>query len=232
MSDLAYLLQKDINRLSHMERGDAYDIKAFEFPKMSELRYAYQIRPLDLPQKTFFYEYSKDEYINNLDSLHAPETNYIFSQRMIEILLSVKDFKHRKYPIKILRDIAIKFLKNPDGYKIPNPYEELDFFEKKSIRNDMFILQTIELLDVFDWEKSIYKQSELSKEVGTAGHVSEYVLKEPKGGLPPLFHISASPTLLFISREAREALKIAKIKGLAFGSLKNSWRSEVDVPIP
>ena len=77
MSDLAYLLQKDINRLSHMERGDAYDIKAFEFPKMSELRYAYQIRPLDLPQKTFFYEYSKDEYINNLDSLHASETNCI-----------------------------------------------------------------------------------------------------------------------------------------------------------
>ena len=98
---------------------------------MSELRYAYQIRPLDLPQRTFFYEYSKDEYINNLDSLHASETNCIFSQRMIETLLLVKDFKHRKYPIKILRDIAIKFLKNPDGYKIPNPYEELDFFEKK-----------------------------------------------------------------------------------------------------
>ena len=117
---------------------------------------------------------------------------------MIDTLLSIKEFNYRKYKIAILEEGNIQFQDKPDGYKIPEPYLKPDKFKKKSIRDDMYVFQTLEILsDVFDWENSIYHQGELSKRVNSPGHVREFVLKEPINGFPPLFRLQESPVTLF-----------------------------------
>ncbi len=235
MSDKVYELRSNIRRLSSMERGDAYDLKEFDFPKMGEIRRVYENRLLQLPETTFFYLYSDKRSIQTLDSFHASDTDCVYSKKMIDVLLAVRDFRHRQYPIAVLEEGAIKFQRNPDGYRTPKPYDDPESFKKKSLRDDLFIFQTLEFLDVFDWEKSDYRQSALSKEVGSAGRVNEYVFKEPSGGFPPLFRLVNDPVSLFISAEARAALKKAGIVGPAFLSLRGfrpDSQIQVDVPIP
>lgn len=235
MNENAYQLLHDISRLDSMPSGDAYDLRAFEFPKASELWQTHSIKLLELPEITFFYMYSNLKYIKELDMLYAHAGKYIVSQRLIDTLLSVKNFNYRKYKIAILEDGATRFQKTPEGYKPPEPYVNPEKFQIKSLRDDMYIFQPLEILsDVFDWENSIYQQSELSKQVGSPGHVREFVLKEPTGGFPPVFRLQESPTTLFISAEAREALKKAGIKGTSYLSLKGyaiGRQSEVDVDI-
>jgi hypothetical protein len=235
MTEKAYRLEGNINRLSYMERGDTYDLKSFDFPNSSELHYIYQSRDLELPNPVFFYVYSKPEFIRNLDALYVQNLGYVVSKRVINSLKSVKDFSHRTFPIAILEEGAIKFAENPDGFKTPNPYENPDAFSKKSLRNDMYIIQTLEVLEnCFDWEKSVYRQSEFNKRHGQPGLVSEFYLNEPDSGFPPLFRVKESQTTLFVSFEARMALKLAGIKGLAFLSLKGyspTSQLEIDVPI-
>jgi hypothetical protein len=235
MNDKVYEFRNNISRLSSMERGDAYDLKEFDFPKMGEIRRIYENRLLELPETTFFYLYSHKSYIQTLDSFHALDTDCIYSKKMIDTLLSVRDFKHHMYPIAVLEEGAIKFQRNPNGYKAPKPYEDPQSFKKKSLREDLLIFQTLEFLDVFDWEKSDYRQSELSKEVGSPGRVNEYVFKEPSGGFPPLFRLVNDPITLFISAEARDALNKAGIRGPAYLSLRGfrpDSQIQIDVPIP
>jgi hypothetical protein len=232
--DAVYLLHKNINRLSYMERGDAFDLKAFDYKGRSDTRDSHLPKPLDLPNPVFFYEYSKRKFIAELDALHSMEAPDVYSERMIEALASVRDFSFRKYPIAILSDIAIKFQDNPDGYKMPDPYAEPEKYKKESIRDDMYIFQTTEVLDVFDWEKSVYKQYDYDKEANIPSSIREFVLKEPAGGFPPLFRLPFKSSNLFVSAEARMALKLAGIKGLAFLSLKGfspTSQLEIDVPV-
>ncbi len=79
-----------------------------------------------------------------------------------------------------------------------------------------------EFADVFDWEKSQYTPSdELPGRVET---VKQYVFKDPPGGLPPLFRIQSYPVSLFVSAEARAALKAAGVCGTEYVSLKGIAR--------
>jgi hypothetical protein len=232
--DAVYLLHESISRLSYMERGDAFDLKAFSFSKGSEIRNSHLPKPLDLPNPTFFYEYSKRKFITELDVLYSMEAQCLYSERMIETLASVKEFSFQKYPIAILGDVAVKFQDNPDGYKMLDPYSDPEKYKKQSIRDDMYIFQTTEVLDVFDWEKSIYKQYDFDKEANIPSSIREFVLKEPAGGFPPLFRLPFKSSNLFVSAEARMALKLAGIKGLAFLSLKGfspTSQLEIDVPV-
>jgi hypothetical protein len=235
MSEIAYQLLHDIGRLSSMPSGDAFDLRAFDFPKASELWATHYDRLLELPETTFFYMYSNLKYITELDVLYPHSGKHIVSQRLIDVLLSVKKFNYRKYKIAILEEGATRFQNNPDGYKMPDPYSNPEEFKKKSLRDDMYIFQPLEILsDVFDWEKSIYQQSEVSKRANSPGHVREFVLKEPAGGFPPVFRLKESPTTLFISAEAREALKKAGIKGISYLPLKGAAigrQDEIDVLI-
>jgi hypothetical protein len=234
-SEKAYQLLGDISRLGYMESGDSYDLKPFSFPNSAEFQKIYRKSQLDLPDPVFFYIYSTLKYIKELDSLSAHLVPAIFSQRIIDILSSVRDFSYRIYPIAILEEGAVKFQKKPDGYKAPEPYSDPDSFAKKSIRNDLFIFQPLEVLEnVFDWENSNYKQGSFDIERGSPGYIREFVFKEPSGGFPPIFRIKESSTTFFISAEAREALRIAGARGFSFLSLRGyspTSQSQVDVPI-
>ena len=214
MNEIAYQLLQTLSCLGSMPSGDAFDLRDFEFPKASELWKTHSDKLLELPDTIFFYINSNLEFIKELDILYANAGNYIVSQRLIDTLLVVKNFKYRKYKIAILEEGAIKFQKNPDGYKFPEPYANPEEFKKKSLRDEMYIFQPLEILaDVFDWENSAYQQGEISKRANSPGHIREFVLKEPSGGFPPVFRLQKSPTTVFILIEAREALKEAGIKG-------------------
>jgi hypothetical protein len=133
----------------------------------------------------------------------------------------VREFAHKKYPIAVLKEQG-DF----------NPYEDIEKFKGLSVRNDLFIFQTLEHLDIFDWEKSNYEQDEYEKEQNIPGYIRGFVLKTPEGGFPPLFRLPYKSSKLFVSREARESLKNAKIKGTSFTSLLNPMgNSEIDVPV-
>jgi hypothetical protein len=227
LQELAYVLEHDHNRCRYIERGEGYDVVAFSFDGVMEVRRTHKNKILDLPDPTFFYQYhEKCKYISTLDSLYALEGCPIFSQKMIDVLLSVHDFKYRKYPIAILEE--------RDDI---DPYEDVDKFREMSVRDDLFIFQVLEALDIFDWERSDYRQGELDKELGTPSHVRKFVLKTPETGFPPLFHLlypqsNIQSVSLFISREARAALKNAGITGTSFASLlRPRGNSEIDVPL-
>ena len=48
------------------------------------------------------------------------------------------------------------------------------------------------------------------------------VLREPEGGLPPLFRISSSKGMLLASADARSALESAGIRGVTFKRLRGT----------
>jgi hypothetical protein len=221
LQESAYLLRHDLERFNHIERGEGYDVQAFSFNGATQVRKAHQDKLLALPNPTFFYQSKRPEYLEKLDSLYAQEGCPIFSQRMIDALLSVRDFSYRKYPIAILEDRG-----NTD------PYEDVEKFRKLSLRDDFYIFQVLESLDVFDWDASDY--TKYDAEDVSPGYVRKFILKCPPLGFPPLFRLSYNyqSIELFISKEAREALRKAGIKGNAFAPLSRpNGNSEIDVLI-
>jgi hypothetical protein len=219
--DLVYLLGNNLDRSRHAKRSEGYDLQAFSFDGVMQVRRAIQNTILDLPTPTFFYQCHEDStYINELDSLETLEGCPIFSQRMIDTLLSVSNFSHKKYPIAILES------RDYDPYKDPEKFTTL------SLRDDLFIFQVLEFLDIFDWDKSEYTQEEYDKEMNIPTRINQFVLNTPDGGFPPLFRLPFKSTNLFVSKEAREVLKNEEIIGPSFMPLLHPrGNAEVDIPI-
>ena len=59
----------------------------------------------------------------------------------------------------------------------------------------------------------------------------EFVLKVPKAGLPPLFHVTSLSLDIFISSDARAALKAAKVTGVIDYPLLQGSRYATRLPI-
>jgi hypothetical protein len=127
----------------------------------------------------------------------------IMSKRMLEALLSVREFPHQVIPIVMLSDHADSDEKN---------YE-------------FVAVQLLEHQNVFDWEKSIYEPHSEKLNRFKFGSLEKLVLKDPPGGLPPLFRIATTPlqTDLYVSAEGRTALEAIGIRGVNFVPLRGSW---------
>jgi hypothetical protein len=74
-----------------------------------------------------------------------------------------------------------------------------------------------EYSDVFDRENSVYTRSQYNPDY--IENVEEYAFNVPSTGLPPLFRVASNPTVLFVSSQARNALRKAKIAGPRYISL-------------
>jgi hypothetical protein len=83
-------------------------------------------------------------------------------------------------------------------------------------------VQLTEHIDVVDWERSTFKPSRINPK---RGHFIQLTLVEPVGGLPPLFRIPSSGSLLLVSAEARRALEAAGVVGVKFRPLPAGPRS-------
>jgi hypothetical protein len=220
--DSIYLLRNNLDRSLYVKRGEGEDLQAFSFDGVVQVRHAIQDKILGLPTPTFFYQCHEDStYVSKLDSLETLEGCPIFSRRMIDTLLSIRDFRHRIYPIAVLKERGNL-----------EPYKDVQKFNKSSLRDDLFIFQTLEFLDIFDWDNSEYTQEDYDEEMNIPTYIDRFVLKTPDDGFPPLFRLPFKMTNHFISREAREALKKEGIIGPAFTPLSRpGGNSEVDVPI-
>ena len=131
LQDSIYLLRNNLDRSLYSKRGEGEDLQAFSFDGVAQVRRAIQDKILGLPTPTFFYQCHEDStYVTKLDSLEALEGCPIFSQRMIDTLLSIQDFKHKIYPIAILKERGNL-----------EPYKDVQKFKESSLRDDLFIFK-------------------------------------------------------------------------------------------
>jgi hypothetical protein len=132
----------------------------------------------------------------------------IMSKGMVEAILSVGDVPYQTVPL-IFKDEEEVERANVVGDIIP------------TLNRDYVLFQTLELLDVFDKERSIYtpEPSERWPGVIYLSNILEVVLKEPKGGFPPIFRVKGHSISLYVSAKAKEALEEAGIQGLQFSAI-------------
>lgn len=101
--------------------------------------------------------------------------------------------------------------------------------QRHLVRDDFLVLHVQPLVGVFDAEASQYKPFSDGTGVWL---VNRYVFKEPAEGFPPLFRLAEVPTQLFITREARERLRRAGVRGPVYRIPAGPpARDEVDHPV-
>jgi hypothetical protein len=132
----------------------------------------------------------------------------IMSKRMLEVLLSVRDFPHQTIAIDIKDATQVADVERGIGLK------------DSGIHNHNFVIvQLLEQLDIFDWEQSVYEPSKISSSSFAVGEIKKMVLKEPETGFPSLFRVTTDATKLYVSAAARAALEAAGIGGVKFRNL-------------
>ncbi len=125
----------------------------------------------------------------------------VMSKRMLETLLSVGTFAHRKIPLVMLDD-TIRQKLDADGKPLPNVLANHDFSA----------VQITEYTDAFDRERSTFVASEFIKD--RVSSATKLVLKDVP--LPPLFRILAFPGPLMVSAAAKTALEREGIRGIRY----------------
>jgi hypothetical protein len=82
-------------------------------------------------------------------------------------------------------------------------------------------VQLTEYIDVVDWDRSTFERSRIDLELC---YFEKLVLRNPDGGLPPLFRLSANEGMLLVSSAARQALEAINIRGVEFDPLPGAHR--------
>lgn len=199
-NSLAWRLSHYLEHLEDLSVQD--DVMAQDLEKRGRYEGFYRTREFDELPKPIRFDVVSDA---------VPYTDFpandigwpIMSERMLEVLLNVRGFPHRIYPIEMV-DIGL----GPVG-------------------NTNFIaVQLTTYQDYFDWERSVYNR-EQSDELSVVG-LRTFSLNFPEEDPPPLFRLSAASPYLFISDEARQALREAGIRGPRYLPL-DSFISQADL---
>ncbi len=194
--------------------------------------------------------------LNIIKHIDYPKTdNYwqVMSKRMYETLLSVGNFPHRTIPVAIV-DWTVQpwdwfeettiTRDNAFAEGRPSRYKTGKNLKKEICLWNYLAIQITERLDILDRENCVFNKyitkeelrsdnTELEKEYQLSElemenrHIDEYAFKIPENGLPPIFKVQESPTRTFVSAEAREAMKKAKITGVQYTSLKGHSGGEL-----
>lgn len=199
-SSQAYILDWDDSHLLDID----YDAFIVKFPGWENTIRLSLTREYDLPDRVEF-----EAIFDTLKKTDFPITNVrwaIFSKQMLEILYNLKTFPHKKIPIVMVDCEVVS-----DGQGST---------KISGIENHHFIaVQLLEHIDLLDWEKSIVEPSFILPDQVMG--IQKLVLKETTDPLPPLFRLSAYPTAIFVSAEARTALEKAGIKGVIFQEIED-----------
>jgi hypothetical protein len=218
-TDRAYRLSWEFDHLEFCD--EEHDITIRKFPEWERTNGLYKTTLYELPDPVIF-----EGGFEILPCTDYPtnDANWpVMSRKMYYTLLALGDFPHRVIPIAIMNNRAFPFESHrwflADGQ--PNP--EITNFD------DFVAIQLLEHSDYFDFERSAYRRNTRRPEWIDA--IDAYVLNEPPKGFPPLFKLAVRSTQLFISAEARAALREAVIRGTAYYPL-DGFQSEVDIPVP
>ncbi len=152
-------------------------------------------------------------YESSLSDTDYPYNNVrwpIISKRMLNTLLSVKEFPHRTWDVPFVGfpDIAPELMLR-EGLRGGVHHD-----------NEFVAIQLLEQLNIFDRENSVYELGILADILPTAsesvGNIRKLSLHIPAEGLPPIFRLKVNSVLLYVSPEGRVALEAANLKGIRF----------------
>jgi hypothetical protein len=198
----AYELLHDAVHIENTSRE--YDAYIVEWPEYRE----YSIKFMDPDDFEYpnhgieFHGYESS--LSDTDYPYASVSWPIMSKRMLNTLLSVKEFPHRIWDVPFV------------GF--PDNAPELMLREglRGGVRhdNEFVVVQLLEQLDIFDRENSVYKEGFVNPE--TVRAIRKLSLNIPENGLPPIFRLKVSPVQMYVSPEGRAALEAANIKGVRF----------------
>jgi hypothetical protein len=194
----AYELDHDIDHLVGDLEYDAWLVNPSEYENI--LWDFWEPGRLDLPDNIEFDCDGARLLVS--DYPYGKERWPIMSKRMLDTLLTVKDFPHQIIPI-VMKDIFV-----------PPQFDE---------SHDFVAVQLLEHQDVFDWDNSVYETGPVRPEAVDPLSIEKLVLREPEGGFPPVFRIKDFDTALYVSAAGRAALEAAGIKGIRFVQLRGSW---------
>jgi hypothetical protein len=198
----AYKLTNDVDHLIDTSRErDAYLV---EFP--NHLDYTTKFMdPDDFEYPTHRIEFQGYESIlKDTDYPFCDVRWPIMSKRMLNILLSAREFPHRIWDVPFV------------GFPDNTSDELLEKGLSGGVRhdNEFVVVQLLEQLDIFDRENSVYRESDILP--GAVNSIRKLALNVPDEGLPSIFRLKVSPVQLYVSPEGRAALEAASIKGIRF----------------
>ena len=216
----AFQLLWDTDHL--LKTDDQYDLILERADEHDDRDWPYAVAQVDRPDAIIFAASFGD--IAYTDYPSNDQSWPIMSKQMLQTLLSVGEFKHRALPVSIVDPIV----RTQEEYELGAALLE---HRLARANHDYVIVHLTEYLDILDEENSVIRRSKALPGVIT---VLEYALKEPKGGLPPIFRLEAEPTQLFISAQGRAALNSANVRGPRYLSLQgyvDGDGDEIDVPV-
>jgi hypothetical protein len=212
----SYELKREFSRFDGYEEVELADHDAWltHFPgreNYSEYEnfssFFWEPQPLNFPERIEFecmgsFLLVNDPKLKRVTDYPSNRENWpIMSKRMLNALLSVGNFPHQEIPI-VMIDSAVEGSKEFDE------------------NHDFVAIQLLEHLDIFDWEKSIYKRHPRIENCVKFGTLEKLALEFPITGYPPLFRVTTLPTYLFVSGQGRLALEQALIKGVRLVDLE------------
>jgi hypothetical protein len=151
-----------------------------------------QVTEIRMPEQIRFG--GDKDFLQETDFLYTMPRWPIMSKRMLEVLLSVRDFQHQVIPIEI-----------EDSTLSPS---ETGWAKTGIVNHNYVILQLLNHLDEWDKGKPVHYET---------SSISGIALKEPEGGFPPIFRVSGNGRVpLYTSTEAKTALESAGIKGIKY----------------
>lgn len=178
-----------------------------EFPDIEEPEF-WRAQEINLSEgKSIEFE-SPGDILQDVDWPYNDKGWPLMSLKMLNILLSVREFPHQALPV-IMTDTTLYW---DEGRQRG--------FQSDDKNHNFILLNLLEELDIFDWENSIYEPDELTPQYPC--WVKKMVFKVPENGFPSIFKVSTHPARLYVSAEARTALEAANIKGVKFSELEGS----------
>jgi hypothetical protein len=130
----------------------------------------------------------------------------VMSKRMVEVLESVGSFPHRVIPVRILDGDIGRSL--AEGNR---RFDEQGNFKPEFYTDNYVLLQLAEHLDAMDLERSVY--SRYHPKANMVSGLRKPIFKDIGREYPPIFRPLHSPTDLFITKKARQALEASGIQG-------------------
>lgn len=131
----------------------------------------------------------------------------LMSKRMVRVLESVGSFPHNVLPARIIEGSIGRRLSDKDSHYDVNGNLKPEYYT-----DDYVLLQITEHLDAMDLERSEYDGYD--PETNLIMFIDKFMFKDIRHEYPPIFRLINSPTDLFISEAAKEALEAAGMKSL------------------
>lgn len=219
LDEVAYDLVWDVDHFAELKLDWETDIYFEKYDEYAGYE-LFETEPFPHPTPLI---YTGDlETVRYIDYPYPDNYWNVMSRRMLDTLLAVGDFPHHAIPVAIV-----------DGQINPHHWYDADGHLRDDITLKNYVaVHLTQHLDIFDYERSTYEIDE--EEPDRFKDISKFVFNIPVDGLPPLFRIKERALYLFISSEARSALKEAKITGTRYISLQGASQarpSEVDTKI-